>query len=173
MYVEIEALTKIIDKNKVLDDVSLAMEKGKIYGIKGKNGSGKTMLLRTICGLIKPTEGVVRVSGKQIGKEEIEAVMEKVGLEKSCFKKKYKTYSLGMKQKLGIAVAIMESPELILLDEPTNALDEESVRKLLDILKEEKKRGACIILASHDMEELTLLSDIIFIMEEGRVRKAE
>lgn len=212
MYVEIEALTKIIDKNKVLDDVSLEMDKGKIYGIKGKNGSGKTMLLRTVCGLIKPTEGVVRVSGKQIGKdvtfpdsvgvlienpgfipslsgydnlkmladikgligkEEIEEAMEKVGLEKSCFKKKYKTYSLGMKQKLGIAAAIMESPELILLDEPTNALDEESVRKLLDILKEEKKRGACIILASHDMEELTLLSDIIFIMEEGRVRKAE
>ena len=78
-----------------------------------------------------------------------------------------------MKQKLGIAAAIMECPELILLDEPTNALDEESVRKLLDILKEEKERGACIILASHDMEELTLLSDIIFIMEEGRVRKAE
>ena len=212
MYVEIEALTKIIDKNKVLDDVYLAMDKGKIYGIKGKNGSGKTMLLRAICGLIKPTEGLVRVSGKQIGKdvtfpdsvgvlienpgfipslsgydnlkmladikgligkEEIEAVMEKVGLLKSCLKKKYKTYSLGMKQKLGIAAAIMESPELILLDEPTNALDEESVRKLLDILKEEKERGACIILASHDMEELTLLSDIIFIMEEGRVRKAE
>ena len=212
MYVEIEALTKIIDKNKVLDDVYLAMDKGKIYGIKGKNGSGKTMLLRAICGLIKPTEGLVRVSGKQIGKdvtfpdsvgvlienpgfipslsgydnlkmladikgligkEEIEAVMEKVGLLKSCLKKKYKTYSLGMKQKLGIAAAIMESPELILLDEPTNALDEESVRKLLDILKEEKERGACIILASHDMEELTLLSDIIYIMEEGRVRKAE
>jgi hypothetical protein len=188
------------------------MDKGKIYGIKGKNGSGKTMLLRAVCGLIKPTEGLVRVSGKQIGKdvtfpdsvgvlienpgfipslsgydnlkmladikgligkEEIEAAMEKVGLEKACFKKKYKTYSLGMKQKLGIAAAIMESPELILLDEPTNALDEESVRKLLDILKEEKERGACIILASHDMEELTLLSDIIFIMEEGRVRKAE
>ena len=69
MYVEIEALTKIIDKNKVLDDVSLAMDKGKIYGIKGKNGSGKTMLLRAICGLIKPTEGLVRVSGKQIGKD--------------------------------------------------------------------------------------------------------
>ena len=212
MYVEIEALTKIIDKNKVLDNVSLEMDKGKIYGIKGKNGSGKTMLLRAVCGLIKPTEGLVRVSGKQIGKdvtfpdsvgvlienpgfipslsgydnlkmladikgligkEEIEEAMEKVGLEKSCFKKKYKTYSLGMKQKLGIAAAIMESPELILLDEPTNALDEESVSQLLDILKAEKERGACIILASHDMEELTLLSDIIFIMEEGRLRKAE
>ena len=178
MYVEIEALTKIIDKNKVLDKVSLKMDKGKIYGIKGKNGSGKTMLLRAVCGLIKPTEGLVKVGEKQIGKdvtfpdsvgvlienpgfipslsgydnlkmladikrligkEEIEAVMEKVGLEKSCFKKKYKTYSLGMKQKLGIAAAIMEKPELILLDEPTNALDEESVRKLLDILKIEKK----------------------------------
>ena len=109
---------------------------------------------------------------KLIGKEDIEAVMEKVGLEKACFKKKYRTYSLGMKQKLGIAAAIMEKPDLILLDEPTNALDEESVRKLLDILREEKGRGACIVLASHDMEELTLLSDIIFIMEEGRLREA-
>ena len=211
MYVEIDDLTKVIDKHKVLDKVSIKLEKGKIYGIKGKNGSGKTMLLRGICGLIKPTEGEVRVgekvigkdaafpesvgvlienpgfipsfSGyenlkmladikKLIGKEDIEAVMEKVGLEKACFKKKYRTYSLGMKQMLGIAAAIMEKPDLILLDEPTNALDEESVRKLLDILREEKGRGACIVLASHDMEELTLLSDIIFIMEEGRLREA-
>lgn len=211
MYIEIDDLTKVIDKHKVLDKVSIKLEKGKIYGIKGKNGSGKTMRLRGICGLIKPTEGEVRVgekvigkdaafpesvgvlienpgfipsfSGyenlkmladirKLIGKEDIEAVMEKVGLEKACFKKKYRTYSLGMKQMLGIAAAIMEKPDLILLDEPTNALDEESVRKLLDILREEKGRGACIVLASHDMEELTLLSDIIFIMEEGRLREA-
>ena len=211
MYIEIDDLTKVIDKHKVLDKVSIKLEKGKIYGIKGKNGSGETMLLRAICGLIKPTEGEVRVgekvigkdaafpesvgvlienpgfipsfSGyenlkmladikKLIGKEDIEAVMEKVGLEKACFKKKYRTYSLGMKQMLGIAAAIMEKPDLILLDEPTNALDEESVRKLLDILREEKGRGACIVLASHDMEELTLLSDIIFIMEEGRLREA-
>ena len=211
MYIEIDDLTKVIDKHKVLDKVSIKLDKGKIYGIKGKNGSGKTMLLRAICGLIKPTEGEVRVgekvigkdaafpgsvgvlienpgfipsfSGyenlkmladikKLIGKEDIEAVMEKVGLEKACFKKKYRTYSLGMKQMLGIAAAIMEKPDLILLDEPTNALDEESVRKLLDILREEKGRGACIVLASHDMEELTLLSDIIFIMEEGRLREA-
>ena len=215
MYIEIDDLTKVIDKHKVLDKVSIKLEKGKIYGIKGKKGSGKTMLLRAICGLIKPTEGEVRggekvigkVIGKDaafpesvgvlienpgfipsfsgyenlkmladikklIGKEDIEAVMEKVGLEKACFKKKYRTYSLGMKQMLGIAAAIMEKPDLILLDEPTNALDEESVRKLLDILREEKGRGACIVLASHDMEELTLLSDIIFIMEEGRLREA-
>jgi len=211
MYIEIDDLTKVIDKHKVLDKVSIKLDKGKIYGIKGKNGSGKTMLLRAICGLIKPTEGEVRVGDKVIGKdaafpesvgvlienpgfipsfsgyenlkmladirkligkEDIEAVMEKVGLEKTCFKKKYRTYSLGMKQMLGIAAAIMEKPDLILLDEPTNALDEESVRKLLDILREEKGRGACIVLASHDMEELTLLSDIIFIMEEGRLREA-
>ena len=211
MYIEIDDLTKVMDKHKVLDKVSIKLEKGKIYGIKGKNGSGKTMLLRGICGLIKPTEGEVRVGDKVIGKdaafpesvgvlienpgfipsfsgyenlkmladikkligkEDIEAVMEKVGLEKACFKKKYRTYSLGMKQMLGIAAAIMEKPDLILLDEPTNALDEESVRKLLDILREEKGRGACIVLASHDMEELTLLSDIIFIMEEGRLREA-
>lgn len=212
MYVEIDSLTKIIDKHKVLDRVSLRLEKGKIYGIKGKNGSGKTMLLRAICGLIKPTEGSIKVGNKLIGKDitfpesvgvliekpgfiaslsgynnlkmladikkligkhEIETVMKEVGIERVNFSKKYKTYSLGMKQKLGIAAVIMEKPELMLLDEPTNALDEESVSRLIDILKEEKKRGACIILTSHDIESLNLLSDMIFVMEEGRIRKLE
>ena len=211
MYLVIENLTKIIDGQEILKDIRISMEKGMIYGVKGKNGSGKTMLLRAISGLIKPTKGRVIVDGdilgedisfpKSIGilieqagfipnisgyenlkmladirglisKDEIEQTMVDVGLEKSCFKKKYKTYSLGMKQKIGIAAAIMEKPDVILLDEPTNALDEESVNKVVELLRKEKERGALIIITSHDLEELNKLSDKIFIMEAGRIKES-
>ncbi len=208
MYLDIRNLIKTIDGGQVLNDISVGMDKGLIYGIKGKNGSGKTMLLRAICGLIKPTKGMVIIDGKLIGKDitfpqsvgvliehpgfianlsgydnlklladikgiigriEIEEVLDRVGLERSSFKKKYRAYSLGMKQKLGIAAAIMEQPDLILLDEPTNALDEESVNRLASILQEEKNRGALIIIASHDRDELNRLSDTIFVMDQGRM----
>lgn len=211
MYLEIENFTKIIDGQKVLKDITISMNKGMIYRIKGKNGSGKTMLLRGISGLIKPTKGRVIVDGDVlgvdisfpksigilieqagfipsisgydnlkmlgdikglVGKDEIEQTMEDVGLERSTFKKKYKAYSLGMKQKLGIAAAIMEKPDLILLDEPTNALDKESVNKVVALLQKEKERGALIIITSHDLEELNDLSDKIFIMEAGRIKES-
>ncbi len=207
MYIEIKNATKIIDKNKVIDSVNLQFEKGKIYGLKGKNGSGKTMLMRAICGLIRLTEGEIRIDGIPLGKnhefppsvgalienpgfiendngfrnlkiladirgvideEEICTVMENIGLNPKE-KKKVKKYSLGMKQKLGIAAAVMEHPELIILDEPTNALDTESVEKLNKILEEEKKRNALIIISSHDSEELDLLADVIYIIENGKI----
>lgn len=212
MYIEIENLTKVIGTQEILKDITVGMEKGMIYGIRGKNGSGKTMLLRAICGLIKPTKGSVKIDGSLLGKDitfpksvgvliespgfisslsgyenlkmladikgiigkrEIEEVMEKVGLERETFKKKYRTYSLGMKQKLGIAAAVMEGPDLILLDEPTNALDEESVRRVVTLLQEEKERGALIVIASHDLEELHSLSDTLYVMNQGRMKELE
>lgn len=208
MYLEIEELTKIIGNETVLDHITLSMDVGKIYGLWGKNGSGKTMLIRAICGLIRPSSGKVIIDSevlgekqdfpqsvgalienpgfidkytgyqnlkilaeikKEIGKEEIEAVLEKVGLQEQKHKK-YKKYSLGMKQKLGIAAALMEKPRLILLDEPTNALDEASVKMLHNLLLEYKQEGALIILASHDREELEQLSDIIYEVENGRIK---
>lgn len=208
MYLEIEELIKIIGNETVLDHITLSMDVGKIYGLWGKNGSGKTMLIRAICGLIRPSSGKVIIDSevlgekqdfpqsvgalienpgfidkytgyqnlkilaeikKEIGKEEIEAVLEKVGLQEQKHKK-YKKYSLGMKQKLGIAAALMEKPRLILLDEPTNALDEASVKMLHNLLLEYKQEGALIILASHDREELEQLSDIIYEVENGRIK---
>lgn len=208
MYLEMDAVTKRISGETVLDQVSLSMDVGKIYGLWGKNGSGKTMIMRAICGLIHPTAGKVIVEGevlgekrdfpasvgvllenpgfigkytgyqnlkmladikKEIGREEIEEILEKVGLKENA-QKKYKKYSLGMKQKLGIAAALMENPRMILLDEPTNALDEESVKKLRELLLEYKQRGALIILASHDKEELLALSDEIYEIESGRIK---
>ncbi len=209
MYLEVSNITKIIDKSTILDSVSLSMDKGKIYGLKGKNGSGKTMIMRAICGLIKLTEGEIYIDGKPldrnqafppsvgvlienpgfinnysgarnlkvladikglIGMKEIEQTMALVGLD-PYEKKKVKKYSLGMKQKLGIAAAIMEDPDMILLDEPTNALDQESIKNLRDILKEYKKRGKLIILSSHDSEELEYLSDEIYIIEGGKIKE--
>ena len=209
MYLTIEKVSKVIKGQTLLNQVSLALEKGKIYGLQGKNGSGKTLLLKAMCGLLIPTEGTVCVDGKILGKDtdfpesvgalienpgfiqgysafknlkmladinhkiseqDILDILKEVGLE-DCGKKKYRNFSLGMKQKLGIAAALMEKPKLILLDEPTNALDEKSVKVLHDILNKRKEEGALIVVASHDKEELELLADKIFMVEEGNVRE--
>lgn len=207
MDLKIINLTKIIKGNTILDSISLEMESGKIYGIQGKNGSGKTMLMKAICGLIRPTSGEVWINGERLGdkydfpmdtgalienpgflrnynafdnlkflaeinekanKEDIENILNEVGL-KEVGNKKYKKFSLGMKQKLGIAAALLENPDLIILDEPTNALDEESIHKLRNILVKRKEQGALIIVSSHDKEELEILSDKIIKMESGKI----
>lgn len=208
MYLEIKNLSKTISKNPILRNITIGMERGKIYGLRGKNGSGKTMLMRAICGLILPTEGSVSIDGEVLGKDisfprsigalienpgfianysglknlqilaaiqnhigqkDIEAIMEQLGLD-SADPKKFKKYSLGMKQKLGIAAAVMENPDLIILDEPINALDEKSVEIVKQLLLNHKERGALIIISCHDREELEFLSDEVFCMEDGQIR---
>ncbi len=207
MYINIKNLTKIISGTTILDHISLHMEQGKIYGLKGKNGSGKTMLMRAICGLILPTEGEIEIDGEILGRDisfprsvgalienpgfiagytglknlnllariqdrikedTVRETLSMVGLDPED-KKKYKKYSLGMKQKLGIAAAIMENPELIILDEPMNALDEESVSRIRAILLKRREEGALILVACHDKEELESLSDEIFAIENGKI----
>lgn len=205
MEIKVIDYTKKIKNHVILSNVNMEFEGGKVYGIKGKNGSGKTMLLRAITGLIRPTSGYVEIDGKRIGEDitfpedvgalienpgflpgytgrknlqvlanirnvvsdsEIDVILEKVGLG-NVADKKYRTYSLGMKQKLGIAGALFEHPKLIILDEPTNALDESSVRMLRGLLEEYKSKDRIIILTCHDSEELEFLSDEIFVMENG------
>lgn len=210
MYIELKNVSKKIKGIDILDDVSLRMESGKIYGFRGKNGSGKTMLMRAIAGLIKVT-GTVDIDGRILGKDEmfppsigilienpsfvaeytglknlemlaciknkieiedIRHAMEQVGLDPGD-KRTYKKYSLGMKQKLGIAAAFMEKPDIIILDEPINALDEAGAKQVHKILEEQKKRGALIIIACHDKEELEMLSDEIIEIYEGRIVAGE
>lgn len=210
MYIELKNVSKKIKGIDILDDVSLRMESGKIYGFRGKNGSGKTMLMRAIAGLIKVT-GTVDIDGRILGKDEmfppsigilienpsfvaeytglknlemlaciknkigiedIRHAMEQVGLDPDD-KRTYKKYSLGMKQKLGIAAAFMEKPDIIILDEPINALDEAGAKQVHKILEEQKKRGALIIIACHDKEELEMLSDEIIEIYEGRIVAGE
>ena len=207
MVIKLTNVSKVIKKAKVLDNINLELTSGKVYGFKGKNGSGKTMLMRVICGLISATEGTVEIDGRILGKdmtfpesvgvlienpafignytgfknlkvlasiqnrigdEQIRKALEDIGLDPDD-KRTYRKYSLGMKQKLGIAAAVMENPDIIILDEPINALDEVSVEKVHDILDEQKKRDAVIIIACHDKEELDQLSDEIIEISDGRI----
>lgn len=209
MKIEVKDYTKIIKGITILDDINITFESGKCYGLKGKNGSGKTMLMRAVSGLITATKGAVVIDGEtlgkeisfprsigvlienpafianytgyknlellaciqnRIGKEEIQKTMEDVGLEPDD-KRKYRKYSLGMKQKLGIASAFMEKPDIIILDEPINAIDEAGVLKVKKMIQEAKSRGAVIITACHDAEELQELSDEIIQIAEGRIVK--
>ena len=174
MKIEIKNVTKRIGQTEVLKDIHVTFEGGRIYGLRGKNGSGKTMLMRIISGLVHPTSGTVLINGKELGKdmsfpesigllienptfidnfsgyrnlkaladinqlideEDVKEIIRKVGLNPED-KKHYKKYSLGMKRRLGIAAAIMEKPDIILLDEPINAIDEAGVNEIRDILFE-------------------------------------
>ena len=203
--IEIKNFTKIIRGATVLKNINLTLESGKIYGLWGKNGSGKTMLMRAICGLILPTEGYVSIDGEQLGgknsfpksvgalienpafldsktglenllllaeirgkatKDDVAGALEKVGLEPHD-RRKYRKYSLGMKQRLGIAAAIMEDPEILLLDEPFNALDPSGAEMAAEIIKEFKEKGATVVIACHDREELDNLADEIIRLDRG------
>lgn len=205
-YIELKNVTKVINGNLILDNVNLNLDRGKIYGIKGKNGSGKTMLFRAICGFIK-TEGSVIVNGKSVGKdgsypdnigvllenpgflpnysgfknlkylaeinnkigdEDIKNILKEVGLDPEE-KKSFRKYSLGMKQKLGIAQAVMENPEVIILDEPTNALDEESVKKINSMIAKFKNDNKLVLISNHNREELEMICDEIYSIENGKI----
>ncbi len=207
MYIKIENVNKSIKKAVILKDINLSFEGGKVYGLKGKNGSGKTMLMRAICGLITPDSGIIDINGKILGKdisfpesigvlienpafisnytgfknlkvlssiqgkigdEDIRKALEEIGLDPDD-KRTFKKYSLGMKQKLGIAAAIMEKPDIVILDEPINALDEASVENVRSILAKQKERGAIIIIACHDKSELEELSDEIIEISDGKI----
>ncbi|MBQ9673116.1 MAG: ATP-binding cassette domain-containing protein [Ruminococcus sp.] len=209
MEIVFDHVSKKIGKNLVIDDMSFKVDSHKITGLKGINGSGKTMVMRLISGLIYASSGTVSIDGKVLGKdiafpqslglllenpsfinkytgydnlrmladirstineERIQEVMRIVGLEENG-KKKYKKFSLGMKQRLGIAAAIMERPQIILLDEPTNALDTDGVEMVKDIINTEKERGATVVISCHDSETLETLSDEIIEIQSGKITR--
>lgn len=207
MEIHVDNLTKTIRGVTVLEDVNLRLKSGRIYGLQGKNGSGKTMLMRALCGLILPTKGSISIDGAVLGKDisfpesvgvlienpsflggytgfrnlkmlaaikntaddkAIREAMTRVGLDPED-RRKYRKYSLGMKQRLGIACAVMESPGLLILDEPLNALDDTSVSMVRDLIREKRDQGALVVLACHDGFELESLSDEIYRIGEGRI----
>lgn len=224
---KVENLSLTLNKTKILDNVSLSCEAGKIYGLIGRNGSGKTMLMKCICGFIIPTEGKILVKAavtkaaesemigeknedwkqvgkdvdfipdagiiietpgfipnytgmknlsllamikRKIGKEEIRSAIEKVGLDPDL-KLPVKKYSLGMRQRLGLAQAIMEDPSILILDEPMNGLDKEGVLDMRKYLLELKQAGKTILLTSHAAEDIEVLCDEVYEMEHGVCRK--
>ncbi len=207
MSIIFDHVTKRIGKNTVIDDVSLEIKPGQITGLKGINGSGKTMLMRLVAGLIYPTSGTVAINENILGKDisfpqsigimlenpsfldgysgyenlclladinskidscRIKDVLEIVGLQDNMHKK-YRKYSLGMKQRLGIAAAIMESPDIVLLDEPTNSLDESGIEMVKQIISKEKSRGATVVVSCHDGEVLDSVADEIINVSNGKI----
>ena len=195
MLVELRDYTKIIQGVTVLDKLNLTLESGKIYGVKGKNGSGKTMLFRAISGLIHLTSGQVDVFGQRIGVDvdfprslglvlesagfwdestglrnltmlasirgvageaEARAALARVGLAPDD-DRPFSAYSMGMRQRLTIAQAIMEAPELLILDEPTNALDVDGIETVAKIVREERERGCTVLVACHNEPALEAL----------------
>lgn len=203
----VNEVSKSIYGVPIINSISMKLVSGNVYGFQGINGSGKTMLMRLICGLIYPTKGEIVIDGKRLGKEitfpqsvglllenpafldsytgqenlemlasikniitreEIHEAITSVGLD-PLDKRKYKKFSLGMKQRLGIAAAIMEKPDILILDEPTNSLDSSGVSLVKTILAKERERGAIIILACHDLPVLQDVSDEIFLLEQGKI----
>lgn len=204
--IEVKNISKSIGKEKVLDHVSVSMENGNIYSFEGRNGSGKTMLFRAICGLITIDSGEILIDGnkvgpngakaniglllenpsflngltgyqnlemiasirKVVGPDRILEVLQRVGLQEAR-NKKYETYSLGMKQRLGIANVILEMPDILIFDEPTNAIDEEGVKVLITILKEEKDRQKIILISSHEKTFISSIADVHYWMKKGSI----
>lgn len=209
--ITVENFTKTIKHNTVLDNINVTFESGRIYGLVGINGSGKTMLLRAISGLITGTSGFVTVDGVRVGngkhprnvgllienadlwpylsayecldilntmsekkitKDEIKAIISEFDLDPES-KKPFKAFSLGMKQKLRLAQVFMSDPDLIILDEPTNALDEGSIERLRERILNERAKGKTVLLASHSSEDVRLLCDEIIYMNEGKITGRE
>ncbi len=205
--ITIETISKNFKDTKVLKDISLQCEGGKIYGIVGHNGSGKTVLFKCICGFLKCTTGRILVNGKVMGeevdmlcnagiiieepgflrkwsgyhnleflytirnrrnKQYLYSVMRKVGLDPTL-KRAVGKYSLGMRQRLAIAQAIMEEPDILILDEPMNGLDKKGVQEMRELFLSFKKEGKLIILASHNREDIDVLCDEVYEMENGKL----
>ena len=204
---EIENLTKTFGTQTVISDISMTLVSGKIYGLVGRNGSGKTMLMKMILGFVSPSSGSIKIEGKvlsmpdrigaiienpgflpeysgfknlkflamihhKISNEEIRDAMRIVGLDPDS-KKHVGKYSLGMRQRLGIAQAIMENPDILLLDEPLNGLDNEGVEEIRKVLLSLKEKGKLIILASHSKEDIQILCDTVFRMDHGKIIATE
>lgn len=203
--VQVNNVTKQFKEATALNQVTVSFEKGKIYGIIGRNGSGKTVLFKCICGLIPVTQGEITVLGQSIGdglkvpkgvgaiietpgflpnvsgyrnlyylaslsgkpdRQRIREVINMVGLDPDS-RKHVGQYSMGMRQRLGLAQAIMENPEVLILDEPMNGLDNETVESIRAFLLGQKEQGKTIILASHSKEDISQLCDVVYQMDAG------
>ncbi len=203
--IKVKSVFLTIKGTNILNNITITFEKGKIHGLIGRNGSGKTMLMKCICGFIRPTSGTITVGGKIVGKDfdfpenigliietpgfipyysgyknlklladlrkmigekEIRAAMLQVGLDPDL-KRSVRKYSLGMRQRLGLAQAIMEDPDILILDEPMNGLDKDGVMDMRKYLLNLKEQGKTIVIASHSVEDIEILCDTVAEMDKG------
>jgi ABC-2 type transport system ATP-binding protein len=203
--IEVKNLVLTIGKTEILKNINVSFADGKIHGLIGRNGSGKTMLMKCMIGFVKPTAGTIQINGKfigkdtdfpenlgviietpgfipyysgyknlklladlnrKIGKAEILSALEAVGLDPTL-RRPVRKYSLGMRQRLGIAQAIMENPDVLILDEPMNGLDKEGVADMRKLFLSLKEQGKTIVIASHNAEDIEVLCDTVHEMEHG------
>lgn len=208
-YIQLNNISKIFGKQTVLQPLTMGFEEGMVHGIIGRNGSGKTVLMKIILGILQPTTGTVIVGGKQIGKdrdfpesagaiietiefipymsayqnlvdiaamrgmlskEQIKEVLELVGLG-NAGRKHVSKFSMGMRQRLAIAQAVMESPKLLILDEPMNGMDEKGVEEMRNLILDRKKAGATILLSSHNIDDIRILCDQVYRIDAGVIQK--
>ena len=183
-FIQVNDIVLRFKKDILLDHVSYQCEQGKIHGIVGRNGSGKTLLMKCICGFIRPNEGHIYVRDKEIGKDidftpDTGIIIETPGFIPyysgyrnlkvlAAINNRVATYSLGMRQRLGIAQAIMEDPSLIILDEPFNGLDKHGVEEMREYFLSLKKKGKTILLTSHNTEDIEYLCDTVVEMDHGK-----
>lgn len=211
MRIVIKNLTKKFKENTIIDNINISFESGKIYGLIGKNGSGKSLFLKLLCGFYFPTSGTISYNNiildsrksyppstraliehpdfipdltgfqnlkllaeieNKIDDAKILNAMEIVNIKEEK-DKKYAKYSLGMKQKLGLAQVIMEDPEVMIFDEPLNGIDDETAKKFRDFLRKEKQKEKLIIIASHIKEDINYLCDTVYKFENGKVKSDE
>lgn len=209
MMVYVNNVSLTINRHRILQDVSMQADAGEAVGIIGGNGSGKTMLMKCICGFVHPDSGVIRVRGKQVGTdvdfppnigiiienpgfipyysgiknlkmlaglnrkitvEQIAEAMKLAGLDPEL-KRHVGKYSLGMRQRLGIAQAIMENPDILILDEPMNGLDKEGVADMRRLFGQMKEEGKTMVIASHNADDIDILCDHVWEMEKGEAQK--
>lgn len=212
MEIIVNNLKKIFDDNVILNDINLTLKSGNIYGFIGKNGSGKSVLFKIICGFYKPTDGNVIVDGidihqtksfllnarvliekpnflpnisgienlrllakiqNKIGDKEIINTLNLVNLSENEYNKKYHKYSLGMKQKLGIAQVLMENPEIMIFDEPFSGIENSSVIKIKNYFKEINHKDKIILFSSHNQEEIAELCDEVYMLDGGNCIKVK
>lgn len=205
--ISVQSVTKQFKTQTVLNNVSVDFLRGGIYGLVGRNGSGKTMLMKCICGFVPPTSGEIFVQGKQvrygsqfpqgigfiiespgflrtssgiknlkhlasinkkIGINEVREAMKTVGLDPDS-RKHVGRYSLGMRQRLGIAQAIMENPDILILDEPMNGLDNNGVAEMRELFLKLKHSGKTLIIASHNHDDIEVLCDGVYEMDNGNL----
>ena len=193
MNIELNNVSKNFKNQTVLENVNLKLESGKIYGLVGRNGSGKSVLLKIMTGLMEPSDGIIKYGGiplkkgqyakenllllakinKKTGEERINEILKQVGFEPDS-KKVYRKFSLGMKQKLAIAQAFMEEPKVLLLDEPMNALDEQSVQDMRIMFREYvNKKPAIMVITSHHKEDIEIMCDQVYSIKNGYVNNVE
>lgn len=208
-YIQLTNISKTFEKQTVLQPLTMGFEEGMIHGIIGRNGSGKTVLMKMILGILQPTTGTVIVGDKRIGKDvdfpesagaiietiefipymsayqnladiaamrgnlsktQIKEVLEMVGLG-NVGRKHVSKFSMGMRQRLAIAQAVMESPKLLILDEPMNGMDEKGVEEMRRLILARKAAGTTIILSSHNIEDIRILCDQVYRIDAGVVMR--